>query len=189
MRTRLGHRKLVSHDDAAGEAHVLTFSCYQRLQLLRLDSRCELLAEAIDRATETQRYELIAYVFMPEHVHLLVFPGDGATGIAKLLFAIKRPFSFRVKKQMMADGDPILSELMIRDRPNHTSFRFWQAGPGYDRNIRQDSTLRKAIDYIHRNPVRRGLVDETGRWKWSSWRAYEEATSTSPTRPRVSVWC
>ncbi|MCB9852520.1 MAG: transposase [Phycisphaerales bacterium] len=189
MRTRLGHRKLVTHDDAAGEAHELTFSCYRRLQLLRLNSRCELLAEAVDRAMDTQRYELIAYVFMPEHVHLLVLPLDGATGIAKLLFAIKRPFSFRVKKRMAADADPMLSELTIRDRPNHTSFRFWQEGPGYDRNIRKESTLRKAIDDIHRNPVRRGLVDETSKWKWSSWHAYDEETSKAPTRPRVSMWC
>ncbi|MCB9852530.1 MAG: hypothetical protein H6819_05505 [Phycisphaerales bacterium] len=85
------------------------------------------------------------------------------------------------------DADPMLSELTIRDRPNHASFRFWQEAPGYDRNIRKESTLRKAIDYIHRNPVRRGLVDETSKWKWSSWYAYEEETSKAPTRPRVSV--
>jgi len=40
MKTRLGHRKLVKHDDAPGEAHELTFSYYQRMQLLRLESRC-----------------------------------------------------------------------------------------------------------------------------------------------------
>jgi len=189
MRTKLGHRKLVRHDDAVGEAHELTFSCYRRLQLLRLNSRREMLAEAVDRAMETQRYELVAYVLMPEHIPLLVLPLDGATGIGRLLFPIKRPFSFRVKKQMTTDCDPMLSELTIRDRPNHTSFRFWQEGAGYDRNIRKESTLRKAIDYIHRNPVRRGLVDETGKWKRSSWHAYEEATANAPTRPTVSVWC
>jgi REP-associated tyrosine transposase len=138
---------------------------------------------------ETQRYELIAYVFMPEHVHLLVLPLDGATGIARLLFAIKRPFWYRVKMRMAADGDPMLSELTIQDRPNHASFRFWQEGAGYDRNIRKESTLRAAIDTIRRNPGRRGLVDETGKWKWSSWHAYEAATANTPTRPRVSVWC
>ena len=176
-------------------------------------------------------YELLAYVFTPEHVHLLVLPAEtlgdkhpvapGETladklpvapgealgdehpvaparrirmpvapgGISKLLYAIKRPFSFRIKQTMAADGDPMLDVLTIRDRPGSTSFRFWQEGPGYDRNIRKESTMRLVIDYIHLNPVRRGLVDHPSKWPWSSWRHYEEEDlENAPTRPRIAVW-
>lgn len=118
----------------------------------------------------------------------LVLPRPPATGIAKLLFAIKRPFSYRVKKQLEIARDPMLSELTIRDRPGHTRFRFWQEGPGYDRNIRKEQTIHYVIDYIHRNPLRRNLVDHPSQWKWSSWHAYEEETMNAPTRPDVSVW-
>lgn len=118
MQPTKGHRKLVKHDDQPGEAHELTFSCFGRRQLLRLNSRCRLLAESVDRAMHTQHYELLAYVFMPEHVHLLVLPNENAIGISKLLFAINRPFSFRVKQQMIKESDPMLSVLTIRDRPN-----------------------------------------------------------------------
>lgn len=51
-------------------------------------------------------------------------------------------------------------------------FRFWQAGGGYDRNVGDESTLRTMIDYIHQNPVRRGLVDRPEDWIWSSARWY-----------------
>ncbi len=188
MHPPAGHRKTVKHDDAAGEAHELTFTCYRRLQLLRLESRRQLLADAIDRALQTQHYQLIAYVFMPEHVHLLVWPLADATGIAKLLFAIKRPVSYRIKQRLIEEGDPLLETLTIRDRPGHTSFRFWQEGPGYDRNIRKDETLRAAIEYIHRNPVRHGLVRGPSAWKWSSWQAYEGRASDAPIRPTVTRW-
>jgi len=81
-----------------------------------------------------------------------------------------------------------LETLTIRDRPGHTSFRFWQEGPGYDRNIRKDDTLRAAIDYIHRNPVRRGLVGGPSDWKWSSWHAYEGRAADAPIRSTVTRW-
>ena len=183
-----GHRKRIKHDDAPGEAHELTFSCYCRMQLLRLESRCKLLAESIDRAIDRHDYQLLAYVFMPEHVHLLVLPGPSATGISKLLYGIKKPFSFRVKQQLTETEDPLLATLTIRDRPGRTSFRFWQEGPGYDRNVRQSSTMWSMIDYIHSNPIRRGLVKNPADWKWSSWHVYEGENGQAPMQPKVTPW-
>jgi putative transposase len=46
--------------------------------------------------------------------------------------------------------------------------RFWQPGGGYDRNIDSVKTLGAIIDYIHANPVRRGLVLRPEDWPWSS---------------------
>jgi REP-associated tyrosine transposase len=65
-------RKLVRHFHEPGDLHELTFSCFHRKQLLISDAWRSQLARSIDRAGELQRFELIAFVFMPEHVHLLV---------------------------------------------------------------------------------------------------------------------
>lgn len=62
--------------------------------------------------------------------------------------------------------------LTIRERPGKRTFRFWQEGGGYDRNIASNRVLRTAIDDVHRNPVRRGLCHSPGDWKWSSWAYY-----------------
>jgi len=58
----------------------------------------------------------------------------------------------------------------LRDeQPNgKVSYRFWQRGGGYDRNVWEPDTLRKMIEYIHDNPVRRGLVTRATDWPWSS---------------------
>jgi hypothetical protein len=50
---------------------------------------------------------------------------------------------------------------------------FWQSGGGYDRNIEEPRTLRAMIDYLHLNPVRRGLVARAADWRWSSAGWYE----------------
>jgi putative transposase len=168
------HRKLVRHYDEPGHAHELTFSCYQRLPLLSDPKRCVLLSGAISRALPRCGFELAAFVYMPEHVHLVVVPTCQEARIAKLLFAIKRPFSHRVKRVLAEEGNPLMARLTVRERPGRTAFRFWQEGGGYDRNIRNLETLRTAVEYLHNNPVRRGLCDSPDQWKWSSWRFYFE---------------
>ena len=51
-------------------------------------------------------------------------------------------------------------------------YRFWQQGGGYDRNFDNVAAAWASVEYIHRNPVRRGLVDCPTDWTWSSARWY-----------------
>ena len=90
---------------------------------------------------------------MPEHVHLLVVPGRVASGIDELLKGIKRPYSFRIKRLLQELSSPLLKTLDVQQRPGVRSFRYWQEGPGYDRNLDRTETLLAAIDYFHLNPV------------------------------------
>ncbi len=68
------HRKLVKHYHEPGDLHELTFSCYHRLPILTNNDWRERLARCIDTAGQQTGMELAAFVFMPEHVHLLVVP-------------------------------------------------------------------------------------------------------------------
>jgi len=109
-------------------------------------------------AGQKHRFELLAFVFMPEHVHLLVNPLEPKPSIDKYLASIKQPFSSRVKKSLRAADDSLLATLTIRERPGKVAFRYWQEGPGYDRNLRKPETILSSIDYIHKNPVERKLA-------------------------------
>jgi putative transposase len=168
------HRKRVRHYHDPGHCHELTFSCYHRRPLLTNHLWRGLLSESIDRAAERHDYHLTAFVYMPEHVHLLVYPGPTASRIDALLKAIKRPFSFRIKRLLLESGSSLLSSLTIEQRPGVHTFRYWQEGPGYDRNLDRVESILAAIDYIHLNPVRRGLVTQAVEWQWSSARWYED---------------
>ena len=68
------HRKRIKHHHEPGDFHELTFSCYERSQLLVRDDWRRLLCRAINQATSDQDFALVAFVLMPEHVHLLVYP-------------------------------------------------------------------------------------------------------------------
>jgi putative transposase len=172
MDTASNHRKRIRHFDDAGHVHELTFSCYSRMQLLLNDEWKKMLSQSIDRAMERHQYRLVAFVFMPEHVHLLVFRLEGTSEVADLLKAIKRPFSYRVKQELLKSNDPLLDRLTVHQRRGVRTFRFWQEGPGYDRNLTHSATAMAAIEYIHNNPVRRELVTSVAEWEWSSARFY-----------------
>ena len=131
-----------------------------------------MLGESVICATEMHHFDLIAFVWMPEHVHLLVLPQGSHCSTSALLRAIKRPFSFRIKRLLEPTNTALLRELTVRQRPGVTTFRFWQEGPGYDRNLEQADTIRAAIDYVHLNPARRSLCERAVDWKWSSARDF-----------------
>jgi putative transposase len=177
VQTMSGHRKRIQHFHDPGDCHELTFSTFHQKQLLTNDLWRKMLCTAIDRGIAGHKFRLIAFVLMPEHVHLLVYPTvlkeNGDAPVDDLLYAIKRPFSFRIKQLLIQERSPLLAELTILERPGKTAFRFWQEGPGYDRNFSSEQAVIDAIDYIHNNPVSRGLAKKARDWKWSSARWYE----------------
>jgi putative transposase len=168
---------------------MFTFSCYQRLPLLLDERRREILGHALTAALSSHGWLMSAFVFMPEHVHILCLPWrEGASGADKFLHAIKRPSSFRIKRLLEADRDPLLRRLIVLERPDKLCFRFWQEGPGHDRNIRDADEVGRIISYIHTNPVTRGLCEAPQDWPWSSVRQYLGVRLGSRV-PCVNRWC
>jgi putative transposase len=158
------HRR--NHNEP-GHAHVLTFSCYRGYKFLVAERTCEWLAEAINDARREFDFALWAYVFMPEHVHLIVWPRRKVYDIADIRHAIKSPVATRAIRYLKEES-PEWLQRVTRTRSGKTERTFWQSGGGYDRNIDQPATLLKEVDYIHMNPVRKGLVKCADEWKWSS---------------------
>ena len=108
----------------------------------------ELFEDALERARLRYLFAVAGYVVMPEHVHLLVNePGRG------LLFRTVQAFKLSVS-------------MRSREMP------FWQAHY-YDFNVSTHEKFVEKLRYIHRNPVRRGLVETPDDWRWSSYRHYQ----------------
>ena len=162
-----------------GHAHELTFSCFRGLPFLGPDRTCQWLAEAIDEARSQFDFALWAYVFMPEHVHLLIFPRRPQYDIAVIRKAIKEPVGRKAVNYLRRHAPTWLPRIEIKcgKRIEH---RFWQAGGGYDRNAYEPETIMSMVEYIHANPVRRSLVVRAEDWKWSSAGWFEGKNSLKP---------
>lgn len=93
------------------------------------------------------RYRLHAYCIMPNHVHVLLEICGGWT-LSRILHGW-RSYTANVANRILG-----------------RSGRFWME-EYYDRWIRNGRHLAAEIAYILRNPVKAGLVDKAGAWRWS----------------------
>jgi putative transposase len=150
----------------AGNAHELTFSCYNNQPFLLAERICKYLVDSIIRSREKHQFDLWAYVFMPNHVHLLICPRKQQYSISDILLSIKQPVSRKALGYLKINNPDGLKYLATSQR--HRPFRFWQKGGGYDRNITRVETVINSVHYLHNNPVRKGLVESAGRWCYSS---------------------
>jgi putative transposase len=128
-----------------GDLHYVTFSCYQRLPHLRTVEARELFERSLEAMRIRYGFRVMAYVVMPEHVHLLLDEPKVGT-LATAMQALK--LSVAVQR---------------KERP------FWQRRY-YDFNVWSEEKIIEKRRYIHRNPVARGLVASPMDWKWSSFR-------------------
>ncbi|HUU84259.1 MAG TPA: transposase [Phycisphaerae bacterium] len=126
------------------------------------------MVDAIAQARERHRFDLWAYVIMPEHVHLLIYPTEEDYSISRILSSLKQPVSKRAILYVRRHAPGFLAQMTDTQPSGKTSLRFWQRGGGYDRNLWSPRYVWETIEYIHSNPVRRGLCDSETDWPWSS---------------------
>jgi putative transposase len=164
------HRKTCKRYDIPGDVHFITFSCFRRLPLLAKDRSRGWLLDAIALARAKQQFHLWAYVIMPEHAHVVIWPQQAR--ISEILTTIKQSTSKSAINWLQKHSPEFLAELVDCQPNGRKAHRVWQRGGGYDRNLRSVRDLYEKIRYVHENPVHRGLVASAVDWPWSSARAW-----------------
>ena len=148
----------------AGDLHFITCSCYQRQPLLGRARRRHLFLTVLERVRRRYRFVVVGYVVMPEHFHLLMSEPQECTP-SVVMQALKLGFARRVLAERNRRRNPAQGELF------ELSHHIWQAR-FYDFNVWSAKKRGEKLDYMHQNPVKRGLVDSPEQWRWSSYRAY-----------------
>ncbi len=133
----------------ARDLHFITFSCYRRQPLLSSAHAKRLFDQALEQARRAYGFYVTGYVIMPEHVHLLISEPERST-LARALQALKQS----VARKLIGGWE-------------HS----WQARY-YDFNVWTKRKRVEKLRYMHRNPVKRGLVEKPEDWPWSSFRHY-----------------
>lgn len=124
------------------------------------------LVEDAFRFHHRQWYELLAWVIMPNHVHLLITVGE--TPLSKIVKELKR-YTSREANKLLRGG--------ARDVPNSqqpaTEGAFW-AEDYFDTFMRDGEHELKTRHYIENNPTKARLVRDPKEWPWSSARLRDE---------------
>jgi REP element-mobilizing transposase RayT len=108
-------------------------------------------AEIVETALlhfDSERYRMLAWCVMPNHVHAMVhIPERGA--LANIVHAWKSFTAHEINRTLGRAGAVWRREY-------------------FDRYMRDDAHYFATIKYIERNPVAAGLVDAAEEWRWSS---------------------
>ena len=125
-------RKLRRSSEGVGCAHELTFTSYRRLPLLGSEPSRSFIIDALSTARKKYDFELWAYVLMPDHVHLLLWPRDPSYRIRTVLQGIKQPVARRTIDGLRRSRPDLLDDLRVSVGADGGAPRFqlWQPGGG-----------------------------------------------------------
>ena len=140
--------------------------------ILGTAQRRSLFLELLEQVRRRYGFVVVGYVVMPEHFHLLISEPEKGTP-STVIQVLKQRFARKILKRLRARGDPAQGQLWDEVLAEG---QVWQRR-FYDFVVWSHAKRLEKLRYIHRNPVKRGLVLEPEQWPWSSFRhyAYDEA--------------
>jgi putative transposase len=130
--------------------------------LLQSERNAMLLIDVLRSYVATKKFQVLDFVVMPDHVHLLISVDD-STSIEKAMQFIKGEFSYRLKKESGYAGEVWqhgFSEIRVKDHHDYLQYRA----------------------YIAQNPVKAGLADASDKFPFCfTWLAEQKAQGLKPT--------
>jgi len=144
--------------------HFVTCSCYRRLPFLKRARSRDRVLSILEQVRQRYRLVVVGYVVMPEHIHLLITEPEIGSPSTVMQVLKQRTAHALLRKRRRRD--PRQREL-FGEEPR----AFWQAR-FYDFNVWTTKKRIEKLRYMHRNPVKRGLVESPEQWRWSSYRFY-----------------
>ncbi len=126
--------------------YFITSATYMKQSLFQSERMASFFLEVLENYRDQKKFLLHEFVLMPDHFHLLLTPTET---LEKAVQLIKGGFSFRAKKELGFGGE------------------IWEHS-FHDRRVRDELEYESFREYIHQNPVKRGLATVAGEYPFSS---------------------
>ncbi len=155
-----------------GHLFYITTVVYNRLPIFTRPSFVIPLFDSLNFYTYREHFKLLGYVIMPDHIHLLIWPQSEPT-VASFMRDFKEFTAKRIIRQAEVERNLAWVEAFANagQETERSQNKVWQDSY-WDKNIYSEQFLRQRLDYMHRNPVRAGLVEDEGLYPYSSYRNY-----------------
>jgi REP element-mobilizing transposase RayT len=163
--------------------HFVTFTCFQWMNLIELTNGYEFVYKWFDYLKSKKQINVVSYVIMPNHVHLILYLPDPVMNLNTIIGNGKRFLAYAIIQALERVGkhdilDLLYHSVTIRERNKAQRHRVFEKS--FDaKPIYTEHFLNQKIDYIHHNPVRGKwqLVDNYTLYQHSSASFYETGQS------------
>ena len=148
--------------------YFLTFVINHYIPVFNQDEACNIFLDSLAYYSQHQNLCVDAYVIMPEHIHLIAFDYHLDTNRLRKTIHNLRKHTGRTLLDYCQDCLPkeVSSKFQCKECLDRKR-QFWKSGI-HPKAITGVEMWQQKIDYIHYNPVRRGLVPKSNEWKYSS---------------------
>jgi REP element-mobilizing transposase RayT len=156
--------------------HFVTSSVVAWLPIFTTAARCDILVDSLKYCREHKQLRVFAWVIMDNHFHAVL----GAPDLPRVMADFKRHTAQRIVEQLERERCEWLLnqfEFFRAKYKTESSHQVWQEG-FHPQAITDDQTWEQKLDYIHNNPVVRGLVAGPEHWRYSS--AHEWLVGAEP---------
>ena len=152
-------------------AHFATSSIVAWLPVFTKAARCDILVQSLAYCQANKGLLIHGWVILDSHFHAILAAPD----LPRILADLKRYSAQRLLEQLETEGCEWLLEQFHYRRLAHKKesvHQVWQEGT-HPQAIVSDEMMLQKLDYLHNNPVQRGLVAAPEHWRYSSAHAWE----------------
>lgn len=152
----------------------ITTSCHKMISLLQIGEGFNIVSDSLNYCGKKYEASILAYVLMPNHIHLILHVAEGERRI-DFMRDFKKFTSTMIRREVEKHRPSFLSQIKIDD--SKQKYKVWQER--YDELYLEDRKMAEVkIDYIHSNPLqeRWNLVKRPEEYPHSSASYYELGT-------------
>jgi REP element-mobilizing transposase RayT len=154
------------HSD--GALFYVTFSVVEWLPIFVSETACKIVTESLNFCHRQKGLRVNAYVIMPTHLHAILFHADFQAKALEPVVTDFRKFTGRKLADFCAQHMPAtFQNVLLEKAGSDRERRLWQP-TRHPVQIETELFWQAKIDYLHQNPVRKGLVREAEHWRFSS---------------------
>lgn len=169
------------HRNREGYTYFFTVVTHHRRPILTTDIGRLALRNAIREVRRIRPFDLIAIVLLPDHLHTIwTLPHDDSDYSTRWRH-IKSLFT---SAWLAQEGTDIA---VTRSRMSRGERGIWQRR-FYEHTCRDETDLKRCLDYLHVNPLRHGLVHRVQDWPWSSFHRFVQLREYPINWGNASIW-
>jgi putative transposase len=164
-------------------AHFITSTIVEWLPVFTTQVCCDILVRSLEYSRAHKRLKIYGWVIMDNHFHAVV----SAPVLSPTIADLKKFTAHAILEQLKTEGrEWLLNQLAYFCAAHKFASRHqvWQEGV-HPQLITNDKMMLQKLEYLHNNPVKRGLVASPEHWRYSS--AHEWLPGAMPVL-RVDPW-
>jgi REP element-mobilizing transposase RayT len=148
--------------------YFVTFSVVEWLPIFIDEEPCNIVTSSFNYCHDHKHLRTNAYVIMPTHLHAILFDEDfDSERLNRTLADMRKYTGQQLTRYCLSQLPSCFGSTLRRAAGKDRQHRLWQGGI-HAEAVYTKPFWREKLDYIHANPIRKGLVHDAHHWRFSS---------------------